>query len=345
MKKYVWLFLLTAVIFSCEGEQGTQGPPGPAGPTMPVIQSLSVSGVPAEPGEEVTATVIAQSAEDLELTYTWTASAGWTITSGGDTSTVTIMSPSGYGASGSATVTVTDSQGRYAVGTIALSTLGNRAPSIQSISIYPQPVYTAANLVCSADDPDGDFLSYFWEVGGIADILTGSSAIWYSPGIPGYYEVNVEVIDDFGGVAAGSSYMNIGSGSPWPKYRRDIQSTGLSPVYTNSTTGREKWSFPTGANVYSSPAIGADGTIYVGSYDNKLYAINSDGTEKWSFTTEGDVRSSPAIGADGTIYVGSYDNKLYAINPDGSEKWSFTTGGDVFSSPAIGGADGTIYVG
>ncbi|MFC2042266.1 PQQ-binding-like beta-propeller repeat protein, partial [Chloroflexota bacterium] len=39
-----------------------------------------------------------------------------------------------------------------------------------------------------------------------------------------------------------------------------------------------------------------------------------DGSEKWQFTTGDDVRSSPAIGADGTIYVGSYyENKLYAI--------------------------------
>jgi outer membrane protein assembly factor BamB len=108
--------------------------------------------------------------------------------------------------------------------------------------------------------------------------------------------------------------------------------------------GTLKWSFPTGDDVYSSPAIGSDGTIYVGSKDNKLYAINPDGTLKWSFNTGGWVWSSPAIGSDGTIYVGSYDNKLYAINPDGTLKWSFTTGSSVSSSPAIG-SDGTIYVG
>jgi outer membrane protein assembly factor BamB len=31
------------------------------------------------------------------------------------------------------------------------------------------------------------------------------------------------------------------------------------------------------------------------------------------------------VAADGTIYVGSEDNNLYAINPDGSQKWKFTT--------------------
>ena len=37
------------------------------------------------------------------------------------------------------------------------------------------------------------------------------------------------------------------------------------------------------------------------------------GTVLWEFETGGDVRSSPAIGSDGTVYVGSDDKKLYAI--------------------------------
>jgi len=108
--------------------------------------------------------------------------------------------------------------------------------------------------------------------------------------------------------------------------------------------GTTKWVFPTGGAVATSPAIGSSGTIYIGSHDKKIYAINPDGTEKWSFTTNGYARSSPAIGSDGTIYAGSEDHKLYAINPDGTLKWSFTTGDWVVSSPAIA-IDGTIYVG
>mgnify|MGYP001823841558 FL=1 len=66
----------------------------------------------------------------------------------------------------------------------------------------------------------------------------------------------------------------------------------------------------------SSPAIDSDGTIYVGSGDGKLYAINPDGTEKWDLAIWIIGNSSPAIGSDGTIYVGSVDNKLYAIYGD-----------------------------
>ena len=97
----------------------------------------------------------------------------------------------------------------------------------------------------------------------------------------------------------------------------------------------------------SSPAIGLDGTLYVGSDDETLYAINPDGLLKWTFSTNGQILSSPAIGADGTgtiVYVGSEDDNLYAINPDGSQKWAFPTNGQIHSSPAIG-TDGTIYVG
>ena len=67
----------------------------------------------------------------------------------------------------------------------------------------------------------------------------------------------------------------------------------------------------------SSPAIGSDGTVYVGSEDNKLYALSGkSGVKLWEFETGGFVESSPAIGSVGTVYVGSDDNKLYAIKTD-----------------------------
>ena len=46
--------------------------------------------------------------------------------------------------------------------------------------------------------------------------------------------------------------------------------------------GTVLWEFVTGGIVFSSPAIGSDGTVYVGSFDKKLYAIktNSKGLAK-----------------------------------------------------------------
>ena len=40
------------------------------------------------------------------------------------------------------------------------------------------------------------------------------------------------------------------------------------------------------------------------------------GTVLWEFETGDFVTSSPAIGSDGTVYIGANDNKLYAIKTD-----------------------------
>ena len=107
-----------------------------------------------------------------------------------------------------------------------------------------------------------------------------------------------------------------------------------------------KWRFPT-SNVGSSPAIGPDGTVYVGSVEGIVWAINPDGTEKWRFDTPTTVDSSPAIGSDGTVYVLGGDEFFYALNPDGTLKFKveIQLGGCCQdSSPAIG-LDGTVYVG
>jgi len=80
--------------------------------------------------------------------------------------------------------------------------------------------------------------------------------------------------------------------------------------------GTVKWRYQTGNWVWSSPAIGADGTIYFGSDDSYLYALSPDGRLKWRYQTGKWMRSSPAIGADGIIYFGSGDNYLYAIRAE-----------------------------
>ncbi|MDY6989259.1 MAG: PQQ-binding-like beta-propeller repeat protein [Thermodesulfobacteriota bacterium] len=115
-------------------------------------------------------------------------------------------------------------------------------------------------------------------------------------------------------------------------------------LYAIGSDGAKKWTFKTGGSVISSPAVASDGSIYVGSGDGRLYAINHDGTFKWAYQTGDAVYSSPVIGRDGTIYVGSWDHHVYALSPDGLLRWTFETGNGIFSSPAIG-PDNTIYVG
>jgi outer membrane protein assembly factor BamB len=148
-------------------------------------------------------------------------------------------------------------------------------------------------------------------------------------------------------IQSGPSPTSGGSGgladSPWPMFRQNLNHTGVSPYDTSANTGQLKWSFTMG-RTKSSPAIGTDGTVYIGSIDGKLYAINPDGTLKWDFITGDYIEwSSPAIDSNGTIYIGSFDDNLYAINPDGTEKWRIESGTIVNSPPTII-PDGTIYI-
>jgi outer membrane protein assembly factor BamB len=157
------------------------------------------------------------------------------------------------------------------------------------------------------------------------------------------------VVDGAGNIGENSTFRSfiVRSGialadSPWPKFRRDLKNTGQSP-YVGAQGGAFKWSYTTGGEVHSSPAVAADGTIYIGSSDNRLYALNPDGTLRWFYQTGNWVHSSPAIGADGTVYFTSFDGKLYALDENGGLKWYFE---NVFGycSPAIS-PDGTVYVG
>src|SRR2546422_5057263 len=133
-------------------------------------------------------------------------------------------------------------------------------------------------------------------------------------------------------------------------------------LYALSLGGNLKWKFrlapsisgyPPCFNEVSSPAIGRDGTIYIGDGQAGfgVWAINRDGTLSWEYGAA-EIGSSPAIGSDGTIYIGVDDPPsldpfftVGALNHDGSFKWGcgFCLF-DFSSSPSIA-PDGTIYIG
>ena len=127
----------------------------------------------------------------------------------------------------------------------------------------------------------------------------------------------------------------------------------------NTSTGAEIWktkvsnpdySLPVSshASLYTSPAISTDGTIYVGSNDGYLHAINSGGTKKWSYNAGYPLQSSPMIDSSGAIYFGA-GTKMFSIGDGDTSyyaKWlaPFDTSGNINSSPALG-QNGTLYFG
>jgi outer membrane protein assembly factor BamB len=93
--------------------------------------------------------------------------------------------------------------------------------------------------------------------------------------------------------------------------------------------GTKLWDLPIGNQVSFSPALGPDGTLYVGSANGSFYAINPDGSQKWQFDAQAPIQSSPVLAADGTIYFGCDSNRVYAVAPNGVELWHFDAGASV----------------
>lgn len=114
-------------------------------------------------------------------------------------------------------------------------------------------------------------------------------------------------------------------------------------LYAVNNNGNLSWSYDTGGEIFSSPTIGPDGTIYIGSRSGLLAALNPDGTLRWVAFTQGEILASPALDPDGNVYVGDTDNLMYGFNENGALLWTFQAQGEIVSSPAV--ANGNVYFG
>jgi len=82
--------------------------------------------------------------------------------------------------------------------------------------------------------------------------------------------------------------------------------------------------------VHASPAY-ADGIVYVGSWDGRLYAVDAkSGQQRWVFQGGVDelihnqqgFQSSPAV-AGGVVFSGCRDAHVYALDArTGEQKWN-----------------------
>ncbi len=144
------------------------------------------------------------------------------------------------------------------------------------------------------------------------------------------------------------------------------------------------WTYTTGAAIISSPAV-AGSTVYIGSGNDKVYALNAaTGHPRWTYPDGGywglavgggtvygsgsignvyalaaatghprwtyhagnaNGLSSPAV-AGRTVYVGSGNGKVYALDTaTGHPRWTYQVGGGNNTFPSLTVAAGTVYVG
>ena len=147
-------------------------------------------------------------------------------------------------------------------------------------------------------------------------------------------------------------------------YRGNPERTGVAPAARHASSALRglKWTYATDGPVRSSPTV-ADGTLYVGSGDGRLYALDVDtGSRRWVFDAKAPIDSSPAVGTDGVYFTDRSGSIVALDRSTGRERWRVRTGADApfewgregwdvyTSSPAIvgdvvvvGSGDGCVY--
>lgn len=113
----------------------------------------------------------------------------------------------------------------------------------------------------------------------------------------------------------------------WATFMRDISYSGVSQDAVLRPPLDLVWKFKTGGPVDSSPVV-ANGIVYIGSDDYKLYALNArEWGVKWFFEAGGRIIYAPTVYA-GTVYFSARDNKVYALDANtGAKKWEFQADG------------------
>jgi outer membrane protein assembly factor BamB len=145
--------------------------------------------------------------------------------------------------------------------------------------------------------------------------------------------------------------------SPWPDYGGGLRNTHREPVSGPAGPVHLIWTYdiPDVANGFSEafrqPVLGADGTIYFGTYTNgtgQLTALHPNGSRKWVQQTNV-LGFWQAVAANGQLYHESwlYSNGSGALfarsQSTGAVVWAQGLNFGAFESGPTIGNDGTVY--
>jgi outer membrane protein assembly factor BamB len=148
-------------------------------------------------------------------------------------------------------------------------------------------------------------------------------------------------------VASLTPQLNLVGYTATPSVANGFVYAGLT-AFDESTLGFVWSAVVPPAEIVAPPTV-AGGMVYVGSFDDRIYAFRADGCGRsscqpvWAAATRGPIQAAPTV-ANGIVYAGSWDGSVVALDATtGALIWQQQTGLGVMSSPAV--VNGVLYVG
>jgi peptide/nickel transport system permease protein len=108
----------------------------------------------------------------------------------------------------------------------------------------------------------------------------------------------------------------------WNNAQGDTQGTRYISTSGPETTNIA-WTFTDQSGFSGGPVVAGDGTIYVTSNGDILYALDLQGKVKWQFLLPETPVGTPALGQKGEIYVTDKTGGLAAIQAGGTLDWHY----------------------
>lgn len=167
----------------------------------------------------------------------------------------------------------------------------NNSPTIKSLVSNPDTISTnsVSTLTCSAEDPDGDDLTFFWETEAGTIDGSGSTVRWSSPNTAGEYFISCRVSDGNSGEDIGSVKIVV---------EQPIPTQGLIAYYPFNGNANDE-----SGNEINGTVIGP--TLSTDRHGNANSAYSFDGVDDY---IEADASLLPT--AERTISVWFYTNSV-----------------------------------
>ena len=162
----------------------------------PVI-SLTTEQSQVQPSTIVELILTASDPDGDTVSYEWSTTGG---KFSGAVPTQSWVAPEQYG-DYDITVTAKDGNGGITQASITMSVIENMEPAITSVTAESAALLPGDRtlITCVASDPDGDILTYTWEIDAGEMTGVGDTITWIAPDIEGEYTITALIDDGKGG--------------------------------------------------------------------------------------------------------------------------------------------------